>query len=279
MFEATRSCTHPCDFCVAPAVWDRNQVQKPVDQVVAGIRRAGTKKGLFVDLNLISDRRYARDLFTALIPPGIRWYGLATSLIGHDAELMELLARSGCAGLLIGFETDSEAGLGAVRKGFNTPALYAQLINDLHRLGIAVNGTFVFGGDADTVETVRETTAFVLETGIDLPPFRRAHPLPRHTALPAARGRGADSDPGLGALRWPACVPAEGDEHPRGGTGARGGVERGLFLARGGKANPACRATSTARFHLEPRLPVLRPRARSIPIRGTDPASTRRCEC
>lgn len=178
VFEATRACAHACDFCVSPAAWGRKQVQKPVDHVVEDIRRTGTRKALFVDLNLVSDRRYARALFTALIPLNLRWYGLATSLIGRDPELMELMARSGCAGLLIGFETISEAGLGAVRKGFNTPALYARLIDDLRRLGIAVNGTFVFGGDADTVETFRETTDFVLETGIDLPRFAVLTPFP-----------------------------------------------------------------------------------------------------
>ncbi len=178
VFEATRACAHACDFCVAPAAWGRRQYQKPVDHVVEDIRRTGTKKALFVDLNLVSDRRYARALFTALIPLNIRWYGLATSLIGRDPELMELMARSGCAGLLIGFETVAEAGLGAMRKGFNTPAHYAQLIDDLHRLGIAVNGTFVFGGDADTTDTFRETTEFVLETGIDLPRFAVLTPFP-----------------------------------------------------------------------------------------------------
>ena len=178
VFEATRACAHACEFCVAPAAWGRKQYQKPVAHVVEDIRRTGTNKALFVDLNLVSDKRYARELFTALVPLNIRWYGLATSLIGRDPELMELMARSGCRGLLIGFETIAEAGLGAVRKGFNKPELYARLIDDLHRLGIAVNGTFVFGGDADTAETFRETTDFVLETGIDLPRFAVLTPFP-----------------------------------------------------------------------------------------------------
>ncbi|MCB1331706.1 MAG: cobalamin-dependent protein [Maritimibacter sp.] len=178
VFEATRACAHACDFCVSPAAWGRRQYQKPVAHVVEDIRRTGTNKALFVDLNLVSDRRYAEALFTALVPLNIRWYGLATSLIGRDPGLMELMARSGCRGLLIGFETIAEAGLGAVRKGFNKPALYAQLIADLHRLGIAVNGTFVFGGDADTEDTFRETTDFVLETGIDLPRFAVLTPFP-----------------------------------------------------------------------------------------------------
>ncbi len=178
VFEATRACAHDCEFCVAPAAWGRKQFQKPVDHVIEDIRRVGAKRILFVDLNLISDRAYARELFTALIPLKLRWFGLSTSLIGRDPDLMELMARSGCTGLLIGFESLTTAGVGAVRKRFNDPAGYRALIADLHRLGISIQGCFVFGGDEDTHETFDATVDFVLETKIDLPRFAVLTPFP-----------------------------------------------------------------------------------------------------
>ncbi len=191
VFEATRACAHDCEFCVAPAAWGRKQFQKPVGHVIDDIRRVGAKKILFVDLNLISDRDYARELFSALIPLKVRWFGLATSLIGRDRELMELLARSGCAGLLIGFESISRSGLKAVRKRFNDPSRYAQLILDLHALGVSIQGCFVFGGDEDTPAVFDDTVDFVLETKIDLPRFAILTPFPGtplHTRL-AREGR------------------------------------------------------------------------------------------
>ena len=178
VFEATRACAHDCEFCVAPTAWGRRQFQKPIEHVVDDIRRVGARKILFIDLNLISDRGYARDLFTALIPLKVRWFGLSTSLIGRDPELMELLGRSGCTGLLIGFETLSTAGLGSIRKRFNDPALYAGLIKDLHKLGISIQGCFVFGNDQDTENTFDDTVEFALETGIDLPRFAILTPFP-----------------------------------------------------------------------------------------------------
>lgn len=178
VFEATRACAHDCEFCVAPSAWGRKQFQKPVDHVVEDIRRVGAKKILFIDLNLISDRAYARDLFTALVPLKVRWFGLSTSLIGRDPDLMELMARSGCTGLLIGFETISKSGLSGIRKSFNDPKLYASLIADLHRLGISIQGCFVFGNDDDTLATFDETVDFVLETRIDLPRFALLTPFP-----------------------------------------------------------------------------------------------------
>ncbi len=178
VFEATRACAHDCEFCVAPAAWGRKQFQKPVDHVAEDIRRVGKKKIIFIDLNLISDRAYARQLFEALVPLKVKWFGLSTSLIGRDPGLMELMARSGCSGLLIGFETVNAMNLGTINKKFNDPTLYRQLVDDLHRLKIGVQGCFVFGGDEDRDDVFARTAEFVIETGIDLPRFALLTPFP-----------------------------------------------------------------------------------------------------
>ncbi len=73
--------------------------------MVRDIKQFGQKKLIFVDLNLISDREYAKALFTALIPLNTQWFGLSTVLLAHDQELLDLVARSGCKGLLLGLET------------------------------------------------------------------------------------------------------------------------------------------------------------------------------
>jgi len=178
VFEATRSCSHACDFCVAPAAWGRKPYQKPVAHVVEDIRRQGSKKLIFVDLNLIADRQYARELFTALIPLKVHWFGLSTALIAHDLELLELMARSGCRGLLIGFETISNINLKATHKAFNSSVSYPELVRLLHGHGISVMGCFVFGMDDDTTEIFERTADFVVDAHIDLPRFAVVTPFP-----------------------------------------------------------------------------------------------------
>ncbi len=178
VFEATRACAHDCEFCVVPTAWGRRQFQKPVGHVVEDIRRVGQRRIIFIDLNLISDRAYAAELFEALIPLEVRWFGLATSLIGRDPELMQLMARSGCAGLLIGLESICEASLGDVRKRFNEPSRYRALIGDLHALGISIQGCFVFGHDHDTTKVFDETVQFAIDAAIDLPRFAILTPFP-----------------------------------------------------------------------------------------------------
>ena len=178
VFEATRSCGHDCEFCIAPSAWGRKQLQKPVSWVVEDIRRVGQKRILFIDLNLVADLEYAKSLFSALIPLKVRWFGLSTVLIAHDRELMELMARSGCRGLLLGLESITAGSLGDANKRFNSSVDYARLIADLHDLGIAIQGCFVFGMDHDSLDVFEATAEFAIRTAIDLPRFAILTPFP-----------------------------------------------------------------------------------------------------
>ncbi len=178
VFEATRGCVHDCDFCVVPAAWGRKPLQKPVAEVVADIRRQRARRAIFVDLNLIADKRYARRLFTALKPLAIQWYGLATTLLGDDEPLLDLAAESGCRGLLMGLESIDTRNLKRSRKGFNDPARYAELVRRLHQRRIALQGCFVFGLDEDGPEVFLNTARFAVEAEIDLPRFAIATPFP-----------------------------------------------------------------------------------------------------
>ena len=175
--EATRGCIHTCEFCVVPAAWGR-PLQHPVSHVVEDIRRMGAKRLLFLDLNLIADLDYARELFTALIPLKIQWGGLATILIAQDEELLDLAARSGCRGLLIGFETLSDPALAETGKRFNQRKDYAEVVKRLHARRIGVQGTFVFGFDSHTPDVFAETVDFAIDACIDLPRYAVLTPFP-----------------------------------------------------------------------------------------------------
>jgi radical SAM superfamily enzyme YgiQ (UPF0313 family) len=182
VFEATRGCVHDCEFCVVPSAWGRKPLQKPVAEVVADIRqhvaRGRPRKAIFVDLNLIADRAYAMQLFAALAPLQLQWYGLATTLIGRDDEILALAQASGCRGLLLGFESISPGNLRLSRKGFNRPEDYAQLVAKLHAHGIAVQGCFTFGMDEDEPDVFERTARFAVEAKIDLPRFAIVTPFP-----------------------------------------------------------------------------------------------------
>jgi radical SAM superfamily enzyme YgiQ (UPF0313 family) len=175
--EATRGCIHQCEFCVVPAAWGR-PLQRPVGEVVAEIRQMGSRRLVFLDLNLIADLDYARELFTALIPLRLRWGGLVTTVIALHEDLLDLAARSGCRGLLIGFESLSPGSLVETHKAFNLRTDYHEVVRALHARGIALMGCFVFGFDHDTPETFARTVEFVLDAHIDLPRYAILTPFP-----------------------------------------------------------------------------------------------------
>lgn len=176
-FEATRGCIHQCDFCVVPVAWGQ-PLRRPVAEVVADIRQMQTRRLIFLDLNPIADIAYARGLFAALIPLKVKWGGLATTTIAWDDELLDLAARSGCWGLLLGFESLSQDSLAETHKSFGMHEDYRYVVRRLHKRGIAIMACFAFGFDHDTRETFAQTVEFVLEANVDLPRYAILTPFP-----------------------------------------------------------------------------------------------------
>jgi radical SAM superfamily enzyme YgiQ (UPF0313 family) len=187
--EATRGCIYKCDFCVVPAAWGK-PLQKPVADVIADIRQMGAKRLIFLDLNLIADIPYAKELFTALIPLNIRWAGLATTTIAWDDELLDLTARSGCKGLLIGFESLNQESLKEAKKAFNMRHSYHDVVRRIHERGIAIMGCFVFGFDHDTLDSFDETVEFVMDSKMDLPRYAIAVPFPATSFFKRLKAQG-----------------------------------------------------------------------------------------
>ena len=113
-----------------------------------------------------------------MIPLRIKWIGLATTRIAEDAELLRLAAASGCKGLLIGFESISQATLNETHKSFHAAPKYGEVVKRLHDHGIGVQGCFVFGFDSDDESVFERTAEFVDKTRIDLPRYAVVTPFP-----------------------------------------------------------------------------------------------------
>lgn len=177
--EAIRGCSLPCSFCAYPAAFGRTVYKRPVKEVVAEIEALHTKHVLFPDVNLITDRKYAIELFTALIPLNIIWLGLATSSVGIDDELMTVFRKSGCKGLLIGFESITQESQRYINKGVNRVDGYIELMKKLHDNGILVQGCFAFGGDEEDESVFDRTVETVIKAKIDLPRYSILTPFPK----------------------------------------------------------------------------------------------------
>ena len=176
--EAVRGCSFPCTFCAYPAAFGSTVHKRPVDEVVKEVEALNAKIIIFPDVNLIADRAYAIKLFTALIPLKIIWLGLVTSHIGVDEELIALFEKSGCRGLLIGFESIWQSSQKYINKGVNHVEDYGELMKKLHAHGILVQGCFAFGGDDEDKSVFEKTAEMITKIKIDLPRYSILTPFP-----------------------------------------------------------------------------------------------------
>lgn len=174
---ATRGCRGGCDFCSVPAASYGWQT-RPVAEVIDEIRTIPDRRFVFNDVSLAEDPDYAQALFTALIPLKKQWGGLVTTRAARDEALVELMARSGCRYLLLGFESIDNTGLQQMCKGFNRIDQYRRIVTGLHERGITVQGCFIFGLDSDTPEVFDKTVTAVNDLRIDIPRFAVYTPYP-----------------------------------------------------------------------------------------------------
>ena len=174
---ATRGCRHACDFCSVPLAF-QGYTKRPVDEVVAEIQNLDGKLMVFNDVSLFDDVDYAKELLLSMIPLKRRWGGLATVSVADDAELLELLERSGCIYLLIGFESIRQKALNEIHKGFNRQREFSRQMKALHEYGISVQGCFIFGFDNDTSTVFQETVDQVNDLKIDIPRYSILTPYP-----------------------------------------------------------------------------------------------------
>jgi radical SAM superfamily enzyme YgiQ (UPF0313 family) len=179
---ATRGCKGTCDFCTVPAVpygWHT----RPVAEVIDEIRAIPSKRFVFNDVSLAEDVDYARELFSAMIPLKKQWGGLITTRGAENEALLDLMAQSGCRYLLLGFESGDEASLQQIHKGFNRVGTYRDVVANLHRRGITIQGCFIFGMDQDTTDVFDRTVALVNDLKIDIPRFAIYTPYPGTAAF------------------------------------------------------------------------------------------------
>lgn len=179
--QAVFGCPCNCEFCVI-SVMKTGYHHRPIPEVIEEIKDLKSKLVFFLDPSPIEDKIYSKELYRQMIPLKINWMGLSTSKIIDDDELLFLADKSGCAGLLIGFESVSERSLKRMNKTFNSLEKHYRLVKELHKRNIAIMGCFVFGSDEDDKSVFKETVDFCLKTGIDLPRFTVYTPFPT-TAL------------------------------------------------------------------------------------------------
>jgi radical SAM superfamily enzyme YgiQ (UPF0313 family) len=181
LVQFARGCPHGCTYCAVGAFFHQRVQARPVADVVAEVKAAGARLVFFVDDNVVGDREAAKELFRALIPLRIRWVSQGSIDMTEDGELMSLMARSGCLGHVIGFESLDPETLRGMGKRVNLAGGdpgYRRAIEVLRRHGLQTWAAFTVGHDEDTVESVRALVDFALAQKFTFAAFNTLTPYP-----------------------------------------------------------------------------------------------------
>jgi radical SAM superfamily enzyme YgiQ (UPF0313 family) len=172
--QTQRGCPWACEFCASSIRLEPRFRVKPVQKVIAEIRRLKELFGdpfvEFADDNTFVNRAHAKKLLRAIAREDVRWFTESDLSICHDEELLSLMRDAGCAQVLIGFEHPTYEALDGIERRSNWKARrvgeYAAAVERIQRHGITVNGCFVLGLDGTSGESADDILRFVRDSGM-----------------------------------------------------------------------------------------------------------------
>jgi radical SAM superfamily enzyme YgiQ (UPF0313 family) len=170
--QASRGCPFCCEFCASSRLLTGRYKQKPAERVLAEIDRICELWQHpfleFADDNAFVNKRYWKGLLASLASRRVHWFAETDLSVHEDEELLTLARQSGCAELLIGLESPTEAALAGLElvadwKRKQWPH-YREAVRRIQAHGIRVNGCFLIGLDEHGPEIFDQVLDFAVQT-------------------------------------------------------------------------------------------------------------------
>ena len=161
LVETGRGCYHNCEFCSIAGYYHSRYIHRDIEDIINEIKSCKHKIFFFVDDSIFSDKAFAKELFIEIKKLKIIWTTQITLDIARDPEMLQLMKESGCEMVLIGFESIESENLKQMNKGWTEKlGERDELINRIHKAGISIYASFVFGFDSDNEDTFKATLEF-----------------------------------------------------------------------------------------------------------------------
>ncbi|MFL0246422.1 B12-binding domain-containing radical SAM protein [Candidatus Clostridium stratigraminis] len=168
IISTSRGCPFKCDFCYNSC---KNVLEtcinRPIDDVIKDINALKTRHIMFIDDNFIGNPKWTKKLLEEIKPLKLKWNAAVTSNILEMHELLDDMKEAGCQSLFIGFESINSKSLDSVHKVQNSVNRYEKLVDEIHKRGIMINASFVFGLDEDDVSVFKSTLDWIVKNKIE----------------------------------------------------------------------------------------------------------------
>lgn len=176
----SRGCPFNCNFCSVALMFGRRYRFRSTENVLRELAAYRGRSVFFCDDNFTANPGRSKELFQGMLDEkiGLRSWGAQMRVeASRDPEMLELMRRSGGDMAYVGLESINPETLAALNKQQSVEDV-RECVRRFHEAGIRVHGMFIFGSEADTVQTIRDTVDFALDAQIDSLQFAILTPLP-----------------------------------------------------------------------------------------------------
>lgn len=165
---ASRGCPFHCGFCCKTDSKIRLRSPGSVIAEIGIIEKMGFKAIAFPEDLFIVNRRRTEEICRHLGERGFVWRCLvrADLIVKYGTGFVDMMAKSGCAGVGVGVESGSDRILKIIHKQEDT-ATMREAIRMLKAAGLHVKGFFIVGLPGENEESLEETDRFLCETQLD----------------------------------------------------------------------------------------------------------------
>jgi len=161
LVHASRGCKFDCFPCCTGFLGGKKFRPRPIDKVIEEMEAIRNNRLFIVDNSLAQDRKWLKDLFTAMAPLKKKW---VSHPILDDDEILGLAA---------------DAGAWYVYQAvFDTSDVIRNRIRRLKEYGIGVEGTIILGTDDQSEDDIKRLVDFLMEVELDVAEFTILTPFP-----------------------------------------------------------------------------------------------------
>ena len=168
IISTSRGCPFECDFCYnSSQSVHKAYINRPIEDVIREIKTLRTRHIMFIDDNFIGNPSWTKKFLAQIKPLGLKYNAAVTSNIVDMPDILDDLKESGCQSLFIGFESINDKAIDSVNKVQNSVGKYERLVEELHKRGIMINASFVFGLDEDDSSVFEKTLDWIVINKIE----------------------------------------------------------------------------------------------------------------
>ena len=233
---ASRGCEMNCEFCSMQSIFGKFYLQRRACEVIREIQQVSSPNIFFVDDNFFGTSRKTREFYGEILAAdaqtGKNWYAQCRLPVVEDEAVVDVFARTNCNALLIGFESLNPENSHQVAKQTVNRDYYLSVVRKLHRRGIGVVGSFIFGFDHDTPDTIDRTLEFCIAAKMELALFTILTPFPGTALFERLEAEGRIISKNWDDYTMEKCVFRPNHFTPQSLTAALSRAERGFFSLR-----------------------------------------------